>query len=136
MGIRTPFVMLCACVLLLCPSPPPCSAQPAARAFSLEQVMSSPFPTNLVAAEHANENNGRIAWVFAARGERNVWAADAPNFEARQVTHYGGDDGMPIAPLNLTPHGRPAVSARASHANRAGETPDPPSNPEQTAQRA
>jgi hypothetical protein len=41
--------------------------------------MSSPFPTNLVAAEHA----GRIAWVFDARGERNVWVADAPNFEAR-----------------------------------------------------
>jgi len=96
--------------------------------------MSSPFPTNLVAAEHANVNNGRIAWVFAARGERNVWVADAPNFEARQVTHYVGDDGMPIAALKLTPDGRTVVYARGSEANSAGEIADPTSNVEKRAQ--
>jgi hypothetical protein len=37
-------------------------------AFTLEQVMSSPFPTALTAAAKAN----RIAWVFNSRGERNV----------------------------------------------------------------
>jgi hypothetical protein len=41
--------------------------------------MSSPFPTNLVAAA---DHSGRIAWVFSNRGERNMWIADAPNFEA------------------------------------------------------
>ncbi len=92
--------------------------------------MSSPFPTNLVAAEHA----GRIAWVFATRGERNVWIADAPNFEARQITHYVGDDGMPIAALKLTPDGRTVVYARGSEANSAGEIADPTSNVEKRVQ--
>ncbi len=92
--------------------------------------MSSPFPTNLVAAQQT----GRIAWVFAAKGERNVWIADAPNFEARQVTHYDGDDGMPLAALKLTPDGRTAVYARGTEANGAGEIADPTSNVEKRAQ--
>lgn len=108
--------LLCLCSL--------CPAQNAAGSFSLEQILSSPFPTNLVAAEHA----GRIAWVFNFKGERNVWVADAPKFEARQVTHYTGDDGMPIAALRLTPDGRTAVYARGSEANAAGEIANPTSN--------
>ena len=58
--------------------------------------MSSPFPTNLVAAPQT----GRIAWQFTAKGEHNVWIADAPNFEARQVTHYTSDDGQLISGLS------------------------------------
>ena len=104
--------------------------QAAPTAFTIEQVLSSPFPTNLV----ASENGGRIAWVFAAKGERNVWVADAPNFEARQVTHYAGDVGMPIAALRLTPDGRTIVYARGSEVNSAGETADPTSNVEKPLQ--
>jgi dipeptidyl aminopeptidase/acylaminoacyl peptidase len=129
MGIRTLSALSCV-VLLLCSSSLLCSAQTTPHAFSLEQVMSSPFPTNLVAADHA----GRIAWVFSTRGERNVWIADAPNFEARQVTHYVGDDGMPIAALKLTPDGRAVVYARGSEANSAGEIADPTSNVEKRVQ--
>jgi len=117
-------------VLLLCASPFAGFAQAAPHSFTLEQVQSSPFPTNLVAAE----NGGRIAWVFTARGERNVWVADAPNFEARQVTHYTGDDGMPIAALKLTPDGRSVVYARGSEANDAGEIADPTSGVEKRVQ--
>jgi dipeptidyl aminopeptidase/acylaminoacyl peptidase len=102
--------------------------------FTLEQVLSSPFPTNLVASEPTNGNPARIAWVFATKGERNVWVADAPNFEARQVTHYVGDDGMPIAALRLTPDGRTVVYARGSEANGAGEVADPTSGVEKRAQ--
>jgi dipeptidyl aminopeptidase/acylaminoacyl peptidase len=105
-----------------------------APSFSLEQVMSSPFPTNLVAAQPANNHGGRIAWVFAFKGERNVWVADAPNFEARQVTHYTGDIGMPIASLKLTPDGETVVYARGSEVNSAGETADPTSNVEKRTQ--
>ena len=123
MGIRT----LTALCILLCPLL--CPAQPAPRAFTLEQVLSSPFPTNLV-----SDRTGRIAWVFAAKGERNVWVADAPNFEARQVTHYTGDDGMPIAALKLTPDGKTVVYARGSEANSAGEIADPTGNVEKRVQ--
>jgi dipeptidyl aminopeptidase/acylaminoacyl peptidase len=96
--------------------------------------MGSPFPSNLVAAENTHDHAGRIAWVFSARGERNVWIADAPNFDARQVTHYVGDDGMPIAALKLTPDGRTVVYARGSEANSAGEIADPTSNVEKRVQ--
>jgi dipeptidyl aminopeptidase/acylaminoacyl peptidase len=120
---------LLACSGLLCLSAL-CAAQSASGSFSLQQILSSPFPNNLVAAERA----GRIAWVFASRGERNVWIADAPRFDARQVTHYTGDDGMPIAALKLTPDGRTAVYARGSEANRAGEVANPSSNVEKPLQ--
>jgi dipeptidyl aminopeptidase/acylaminoacyl peptidase len=126
------------CILLLCSSSLPCLSQTPAHSlshslasgFSLQQVLGSPFPTNLVRAENA----GRIAWVFSTKGERNVWVADAPNFEARQVTHYTGDDGMPIAALKLTPDGRTVVYARGSEANSAGEIADPTSNVEKRLQ--
>ena len=121
--------LLCAWILLFCISSS-LTAQPAPGAFSLQQVLSSPFPTSLVAAEHA----GRIAWVFDAKGDHNVWVADAPNFEARQVTHYTGDDGMPIAALKLTPDGRTAVYVRGSETNKAGEVADPTSNVEKPLQ--
>ena len=85
--------------------------------------MSSPFPTGLTAADKAN----RIAWVFDLRGERNVWVADAPGFEARQVTHYQGDDGQQILSLRLTPDGKTAVYARGSEVSRDGHVANPTS---------
>ena len=63
-----------------------------------------------------------------------MWVADAPNFEARQVTHYTGDDGMPLAALKLTPDGRTAVYARGTEANSAGEIADPTSGVEKRTQ--
>ena len=79
----------------------------AAANFTLEQVMASPFPSNLVAASHSP----RVAWVFDAKGVRNIWVADAPDFAARQVTHYEGDEGLPLASLRITA-GRPHPGVR------------------------
>ncbi len=39
--------------------------------FTLEQILSSPFPTSLVAAP----NHGKLAWVQNAEGKRNIWVA-------------------------------------------------------------
>jgi len=136
MGIPTVSAWSRVCLLLFVSSPllyvyaSQNSTGSSPQDFSLEQIMSSPFPTNLTAATHA----GRIAWVFAFKGEHNVWIADAPDFEARQVTHYVGDDGMPIAALKLTPDGRTIVYARGSEANREGEIADPTSNIEKRSQ--
>ena len=92
-----------------------------AATFTLEQVLSSPFPYGLTAAAHAP----RIAWVFNFKGARNVWIADGPNFAARQVTHYTGDDGMPIASLRLTPDGRTMVFVRGTETNDGGRVAAP-----------
>ncbi len=93
--------------------------------FTLEQVLSSPFSSELVAAEHAS----RVAWVFDAKGVRNVWVADGPDFahSARQVTHYNADDGQPIASLRLTPDGKTVVYALGSELNTAQESANPKS---------
>ena len=125
---RRSIVLLCALALAISTHPAP--AQTTSSEFSIEQVLSSPFPTNLVASQPA----GRIAWLFATKGEHNVWVADAANFEARQITHYVGDDGQPLAALKLTPDGRTAVYARGTEANSAGEIADPTSGVEKRTQ--
>jgi dipeptidyl aminopeptidase/acylaminoacyl peptidase len=94
------------------------------RRFTLEQVMSAPFPTGVTAATKAN----RIAWVFNSKGERNIWIADAPEFAARQITHYQGDDGQDIFSLRLTPDGKTVVYARGSELNREGNVANPASD--------
>jgi dipeptidyl aminopeptidase/acylaminoacyl peptidase len=93
------------------------------RGFTLEQVMSAPFPTGLTAAAKVN----RIAWVFNSKGERNVWIADAPDFVARQITRYQGDDGQDIFSVRLTPDGKTVVYARGSELNREGNVANPAS---------
>ncbi len=92
--------------------------------FTLEQVMGAPFPSGLTVAKSVP----RIAWVLDSRGVRNVWVADAPDFKARQVTHYTADDGMPLASVRLTPDGRTVVYARGSETNSQGEVADPASS--------
>jgi len=96
-----------------------------AQRFTLEQVMSSPFPSDLIAAGSAE----RVAWVFTSRGVRNIWVADAPDFRARQVTSYTQDDGLPIVSLRITPDGRTVVYGRGSELNEQSEVANPASAP-------
>jgi dipeptidyl aminopeptidase/acylaminoacyl peptidase len=84
--------------------------------FTIEQVLSAPFPYGLTGASQAP----RVAWVFDNKGERNIWVADAPDFVPRQVTHYKGDDGQPIMSVKLTPDGKTIVYARGSETNKEG----------------
>src|SRR5215469_8038565 len=97
----------------------------ARSSFTLNQIMGSPFPSQLVAATHAN----RVAWVFDAKGVRNVWVADGPAFArtARPVTQYHADDGQPIAGLQLTPDGKTVLYAVGSELNDAQESANPES---------
>ena len=97
-----------------------------AQLFTLEQVLGSPFPSQLTAARQGE----RVAWVFNAKGERNVWVAEGSDFQrsARQLTHYAGDDGQPIASLRLTPDGKTAVYARGSEVNEQQDSADPEHN--------
>jgi len=104
--------------------------EPAKSAFTLEQVLSSPFPTGLTTAVRVP----RIAWVFNTKGVSNVWIADAPQFQARQLTRFTADEGMPIASLHLTPDGKTVVFARGTEANSAGEIADPTSNTQKRSQ--
>src|SRR6185312_7713305 len=117
-------VRLCLCLSAFMP------ALAYAQGFTIERALGYPYPYGLTAAAHA----ARIAWVFNVRGSRNVWVADGPAFTGRQLTHYTGDDGMPIASLKLTPNGNTVVYARGSETNAQGEVADPTSDVHQPEQ--
>ncbi|PYK49956.1 MAG: hypothetical protein DME20_05425 [Verrucomicrobia bacterium] len=91
------------------------------ESFTLEQVLSAPFPYGLTGASHAP----RVAWVFDNKGERNIWVAGSPDFVPRQVTHYKGDEGQPIASVRLTPDGKTVVYARGSEVNKESTSANP-----------
>src|SRR5512136_2782072 len=69
------------------PGSTPSAAQPKGS-FTLEQVLSAPYPTNLVSAR----DTGRIAWVFNAEGARNVWTAAPPDYAPVRLTSYAQDE--------------------------------------------
>ena len=94
--------------------------------FTLEQVFSAPFPTSLT----ASPDGSRVAWVFDERGARNVWVADAPDFEGRRATDFAGDDGTTISGLAFSRDGSRIAFMRGDGPNRAGELPNPLSRPE------
>jgi dipeptidyl aminopeptidase/acylaminoacyl peptidase len=91
--------------------------------FTVEQVLSAPFPYGLTNASRAP----CVAWVFDNKGERNIWVARSPGFAPRQVTHYKGDDGQQIASVRLTPDGKTVVYARGSEVNKQGTSANPQS---------
>src|SRR5258707_2691713 len=101
------------------------SAPARAQSFTLEQVMSSPFPSELTVSKRGD----RIAWAFDAEGKRNIWIAEAPAFNARQLTHYNGDDGQELTDLLFSPNGNSIAYVRGGDANQAGEVPNPSSDP-------
>lgn len=101
------------------------SATARAQTFSLEQVMSSPFPTELTVTKRGD----KIAWAFDAEGKRNIWIAEAPAFAARQLTHYNNDDGQELTDLLFSPNGNEVAYVRGGDANQAGEIPNPSSDP-------
>jgi dipeptidyl aminopeptidase/acylaminoacyl peptidase len=92
----------------------------AARPFTLEQVLSAPFPTELIAAP----GGGKVAWLLNERGARNIWVASAPEFKGVRVTSYTGDDGTDIGQLRWTPDGRGVVYVRGGDLEFLGR-PDP-----------
>jgi dipeptidyl aminopeptidase/acylaminoacyl peptidase len=101
------------------------AAGPASAGISIEDVLSAPFPSDLVSSP-----SGAVAWVFSAAGVRNVWVAEPPAFAARAVTSYREDDGQEIGDLAFSPDGKSLVYARGGDANRGGEIPNPAHAPE------
>ena len=117
-GSRSNLGLLMAAIALCAPVPG------RADQFTLEQVLSAPFPSDLVAAP----DGGRLAWVSNAAGQRNVWVA-APKgagYETRRLTNYSQDDGLEIADLAFVPKSGAVLFVRGGDF----ETPDkPPPNP-------
>src|SRR5882762_3919687 len=92
-----------------------------AQTFTLEQVMSSPFPSELTVTKRGDN----VGWAFDAEGKRNVWIAAAPAFAARQLTHYDKDDGQELTDLTFSPNGNAIAYVRGGDKNQAGDVPNP-----------
>lgn len=71
--------------------------------FTLEQVLSAPFASDIVAAPAGRT----VAWASNASGRRNLWlaVARAPNggFAAHPLAHYAADDGLEISDIAFVP---------------------------------
>ncbi len=110
MSVVRPHVRVLCAALLLASAPltaAPLLAQ-SARGFTLDQVKSAPYPTELVAARTGD----RLAWVFNERGQRNLWVAEGPAFTARRVTDYTRDEGQDLTSVSISPDGRWLVYMR------------------------
>jgi dipeptidyl aminopeptidase/acylaminoacyl peptidase len=126
--LKKPFIAtLFLCCLV---SPSLINAQNEVKPFTLEQVMSAPFPSNLVAAPVG----GSVAWVQIAKGSRNIWVASPPEYKGRQVTSYSGDDGEEIGELVWTADAKAIIYTRGGDLDNFGEGPNPHSAPQEPKQ--
>lgn len=96
-------------------------AQPPA-AFSLESVLSYPYPLDLVAGAHGRT----IAWAIDRLGVRNVYVASAPDYAPRMITQYTADDGQEITNLSISPDGAYVVYVRGGDHDSNWPVPVPP----------
>src|SRR6266852_2619231 len=102
-----------------------CAGASAQKSFTLEQILSAPFPSDLTAAKNGN----RVAWVFNQQGWRNIWVAQAPGFAAGQLTRYNEDDGQELSEISFSSDGNVLVYVRGGGKNAAGQVLNPTSNP-------
>ncbi|MBA3406388.1 MAG: S9 family peptidase, partial [Gemmatimonadaceae bacterium] len=95
--------------------------------FTLEQVRSYPFPSELTSAP----SGSRIAWTFNERGQRNVWIAEGPRWQARRLTSYLIDDGQELTSIAITAGGKHVIYVRGGEhgGNWQAPPPNPMSNP-------
>ena len=98
-----------------------CGGQAAAQTFTLEQVMSSPFPSELTVSKQGD----KIAWAFNAQGKRNIWIAEGPILAARPLTRYDSDTGQVLTDVVFSPNGSSIAYVRGEGRNSAGEYPNP-----------
>src|ERR1019366_5644095 len=97
-----------------------------AKTFTLEQVLSAPFPSELI----AEPGGGKVAWLLNERGARNVWTAAAPDFKGVRLTNYTRDDGQDVGQLCWTPDGKAVIYVRGGDLEFLGRpAPNPTADP-------
>jgi dipeptidyl aminopeptidase/acylaminoacyl peptidase len=96
-------VLFFACAAFAAPAKHPAAKRARSGTFTIEQVLSAPYPTDLTPAPV----KGMFAWVFNAEGKRNVWIAEpsrgSSGYSVRQLTNYTEDDGQDVGELVWTP---------------------------------
>lgn len=94
--------------------------------FTLEQILSPPYPWSLVSAKNAD----RIAWVFYSKGERNVWTAAAPDFKPVNLTGFARDEVFEIPDVYIADDGKAVVFVKGGDPNSEGWVTNSRSDPD------
>lgn len=122
--VSIPFIGLIVCFVLAVYVPA------AENSFTIRQVMSAPFASELIAAP----SGARVAWLLNEQGRRNIWVASAPDWKGRRVTAFNQDDGQDISELAWASDGNYLLFVHGGDFETGGDNPDPnlsPENPEQ-----
>jgi dipeptidyl aminopeptidase/acylaminoacyl peptidase len=93
------------------------------QGFTLEQSLSAPFASDLV----ASQKTGRLAWVENEQGKRNLWIATHDNsgkYVSKRLTSYNEDDGQEMYQIAWTPDGEGLIYVRGGDSEFPGR-PDP-----------
>ena len=98
----------------------------AQRPFSIDQVLSAPFPSHLT----SHPATQQVAWVFNEKGVRNIWLAKGPELAGRKMSNFMEDDGQELGNLQFTSDGKHLLFIRGGSKNRNGEVPNPRSSAE------
>ncbi|MFD2203074.1 S9 family peptidase [Shivajiella indica] len=78
------------------------------QSFSVEQISSFPFPSELVSSPVGK----KIAWAMNEKGMRNVYMAEAPEFNPKKITAFVKDDGQEISSLQFSNDGNSLIFVR------------------------
>ncbi|MDG1276102.1 MAG: prolyl oligopeptidase family serine peptidase [Algoriphagus sp.] len=79
-----------------------------AQSFTMEQVAKFSFPSELT----SSLTGEKIAWAMNEQGKRNIYLAEAPDFEPKKLTPFIKDDGQEISSLQFSPDGNWLVFVR------------------------
>lgn len=96
-------------------------AAPGAPPFTIEQVMSSPFASDLIPAP----SGAKVVWLLNEQGRRNIWEAGAPDWKAHKLTNFNEDDGQEIAEVAWSKDGSYLLFARGGDFESGRENPNP-----------
>jgi dipeptidyl-peptidase 4 len=94
-------------------------------ASSVAPYIAPAFPEELVSAKKVD----RIAWLAYDHGQRNVYAAAAPEFRPVRLTAFLEDNGIVLSDLSISDDGSTVVFLRGGEPNRRGWIADPSSDP-------
>jgi len=78
------------------------------KSFSTEEIMSYPFPTQLT----ASSNTDRMVWAFNEKGHRNLFVAEGPDYQVRQLTFYHADEGQGLSNVKISADGKWVIYIR------------------------
>jgi len=112
---RIVLIVIVACLTAIVPAA-------SAQSFTLQQVMSGTFNSELQAAP----TGSLVVWMANQEGKRNVWIADlaASDFRPKELTAYNADDGQDIGDITWTPDAKSVVYVHSGDFEFPGR-PDP-----------